>query len=212
MRRGAAPALVVVAALGALAVVAAAALDDRERAFTVGLPATRLAAEVPPGERACRAAIDVPAGFSRVRVVTASFGRPGPALTITAGATHGEVPGGYPDNSSVEANVGEVAADQRIEVCVANEGDGRVALFGSPPDTPPDHLNDPELRPELGITFLRGEPRSMLALVPETFERASRFRPEWIGPWTFWVLLALVAVGLPLLLAAAYRSAVTDST
>jgi hypothetical protein len=48
--------------------------------------------------------------------------------------------------------------------------------------------------------------------VPEMFEHASRFRPEWVGAWTFWGLLGLVAAGLPALLAAAYRSAVSDST
>jgi hypothetical protein len=52
----------------------------------------------------------------------------------------------------------------------------------------------------------------MLELVPQAFERAALFRPAWVGPWTFWLLLGLVAAGVPLLLAAAYRSAVTDST
>jgi hypothetical protein len=52
----------------------------------------------------------------------------------------------------------------------------------------------------------------MAALVPDAFERASRFRPEWVGPWTFWTLLGLLVAGLPALLAAAYRSAVTDSS
>jgi hypothetical protein len=95
---------------------------------------------------------------------------------------------------------------------VTNDGDSRVALLGSPPDSSPPNLADPTLRPELGLTFLRDEPRSMAALVPEAFERAARFRPGWVGAWTFWILLGLVAAGLPGLLALAYRSAVTDST
>jgi hypothetical protein len=204
--------LVAVAALGALTVLAAAALDDRERAFTVGLPPVRIAAELPPGERACHTGIEVPAGFSRVQLATASFHRPGPPLTVTAGDARGAVPGGYPDNSTVEVGLGEIGEGERVDVCVTNEGDGRVALYGSPPDTPPDHLGDPDLQPEIGVTFLREEPRSMLELVPQTFERAALFRPAWVGAWTFWLLLGLVVAGLPLLLAAAYRSAVTDST
>jgi hypothetical protein len=52
----------------------------------------------------------------------------------------------------------------------------------------------------------------MLALVPDAFERAALFRPAWVGAWTFWVLLGLVVAGMPLLLMAAYRSAVIDST
>jgi hypothetical protein len=50
----------------------------------------------------------------------------------------------------------------------------------------------------------------MAALVPDAFERASRFRPAWVGPWTFWILLGLVAAGLPALLAMAYRSALSQ--
>ena len=212
MPRTVAAAMAALAALGVLALLAAALLDDRERAFSVGLPPVRIAAELQPGQRACRAGIDVPAEFSRLRLVTASFGRPGPALGITAGGAQGTVPAGYPDNSTVEARLDRVPQRERIEVCVTNEGDSRVALFGSPPDAAPTQLSDPGLQPQLGVTFLREEPSSMAALVPAAFERASLFRPAWVGPWTFWVLLVLVAAGLPALLAAAYRSAVTDST
>lgn len=204
--------LLAVAALGALALLAAAALDDRERAFTVGLPPVRVAAELPPGERACHTDIEVPAGFSRVQLATASFQRPGPPLTVTAGDARGAVPAGYPDNSTVEVRLGEIEEGERVDVCVTNEGDRRVALYGSPPDTPPDQLGDPNLQPEIGVAFLREEPRSMLELVPQAFERAALFRPAWVGAWTFWLLLGMVAAGVPLLLAAAYRSAVTDST
>jgi hypothetical protein len=204
--------LVAVAVLGALALLAAAALDDRERAFTAGLPPVRVVAELPPGDTVCHEGIDVPAAFSRVRLATASFGRMGPALSVSAGGGRGTVPAGYPDNSTIEVDVGEQPEGGRIDVCVTNDGDHRVALFGSPPDTPADRLGDPERTPELGLTFVREESRSMLGLVPEAFERAALFRPDWVGAWTFWVLLGLVLAGLPLLLAAAYRSAVTDST
>jgi hypothetical protein len=204
--------LAAIAALGALALLVAAGLDDREQAFTVGLPAVRVAADLPPGESACSMAIDVPADFSRVRLSTASFGRPGPPLTVTAGAARGTVAGGYPDNSAVEARLETVREGERVEVCVANDGDHRVALLGSPPDTPPYDLANPGLGPAIGIVFLRDKPSSMAALVPEAFERASLFRPGWVGAWTFWILLGLVVVALPGLLAAAYRSATTNGT
>jgi hypothetical protein len=32
------------------------------------------------------------------------------------------------------------------------------------------------------------------------FEHASRFHPSWVGPWTFWLLAALVVGAVPLLL------------
>jgi hypothetical protein len=146
---GAVATLVAVAALGALSLLAAAALDDRERAFTVGLPAVRIAAELQPGERACRTGIDVPAGFSRVRLPIASFRRQGPALTVIADTAQGTVPGGYPDNSTVEARLDAVAQGERIDVCVVNDGDHRVALLGSPPDTPPYELANS--KPSAGV-------------------------------------------------------------
>jgi hypothetical protein len=205
-------ALVAVAALGAFAVLVSALLDDRERAFTVGLPPVRIAAELQPGERVCRTDIDVPAEFSRVRLFAATFGRPGPRLGVTAGDSRGRVAAGYPDNSAVEASMDAVPDGERIDVCVTNEGDSRVVLRGAPPDTPPPSLGDPNLEVQIGVAFLRDEPSSMATLVPAAFERASRFRPAWVGAWTFWVLLALVAAGVPVLLMAAYRSAVTDST
>jgi len=40
----------------------------------------------------------------------------------------------------------------------------------------------------------------MLTALPDVFERAALWHPGWVGPWTFWLLLALVLGGVPLLL------------
>jgi hypothetical protein len=53
---------------------------------------------------------------------------------------------------------------------------------------------------DLTLVFLRERRRSALALVPVMFEHASRFHPGWVGPWTFWLLAALVVGAVPLLL------------
>ena len=95
-------------------------------------------------------------------------------------------------------------------VCVRNAGSVPVAIYGAPADTPPDLLGDPARRPLPTFTFLREDSASMLSLLPDAFERASRFRPSWVGPWTYWLVLALVAAGVPALLAAALRSAYTS--
>ena len=48
-----------------------------------------------------------------------------------------------------------------------------------------------------------GARRSLAAQLPTVFRRASLFRPPWVGPWTYWLLLGLVlplACGLALFL------------
>jgi hypothetical protein len=34
---------------------------------------------------------------------------------------------------------------------------------------------------------------STLSLIPTIFRRASLFRPSWIGPWLYWLLVAVLA-------------------
>jgi hypothetical protein len=91
-----------------------------------------------------------------------------------------------------------------VTLCVKSVGTHPVIVNGSPFDTPADRLHEPE-HVEIGASFERSEARSMLSLVPTAFERAARFNPG--APWTFWMLLGAVAVGLPAALAAAVRAA-----
>jgi len=65
-------------------------------------------------------------------------------------------------------------------------GDARVAVWFRPP---------------------AGSERSIASQLPTIFERATLFRPPWVGPWTYWLLLGLVlplafALGLFLLIRA----------
>jgi hypothetical protein len=207
-------ALVVVIVLLLAGLVLESALDDREVAFNVGLPAVRVAVQLDRGERTCRRGVDVPAGFERVGLVVGTFRRAGPALRVAVADDRsgrllagGEVPAGYPDNSSVDAPVGVVAAGARVRVCVENAGPGPVALFGSPPDTPPYDLDDPELQARPAFVFLREPPPSMLSLVPVAFERSALFKFGGAGPWLAWLLLAVVAVAVPLALVRALSAA-----
>jgi len=57
----------------------------------------------------------------------------------------------------------------------------------------------------IAVWFLppAGSERSLLSQLPTVFERASLFRPPWVGRWTYWVLFGLVlplAFGLALFL------------
>jgi hypothetical protein len=213
MRRGTVV-LALISAFGALGLLFSAATDRRDRAFSVGLPAVRVVGTAEPGGQLCRERIDVPVAFSRVRLLVATYGATGPPLAITVRnaqtqrvLAHGRVAAGYADNSTVDAPVGDVPAGGPVRLCVRNGGALPVALRGAPRDTIADQIADPSLRAEPAVVFLRRESVSVLSIVPDAFARAARFKAHWLGAWAFWLLLAVVAAGLPLVLAGAIRAA-----
>ncbi|MDQ3936740.1 MAG: hypothetical protein M3340_19140, partial [Actinomycetota bacterium] len=103
-----------------------------------------------------------------------------------------------------------------VDVCIRNAGTRRVALYGAPDRDIPGTVGELGGRPldaDLRLRFLRTEPRSALALVPDVLERATLFRPGIVGTLTLWILLAATLAGVPLLLALALlRATVTKAS
>jgi hypothetical protein len=61
------------------------------------------------------------------------------------------------------------------------------------------------------LTFnLRGEDRSVLALLPDVAERASRFRAAWVTPGVYLLLAIALVIGGPLLLTRAIGRVASD--
>lgn len=186
---------------GLVALLIAGATDRRAVIAETGLPAVRAAATLAPGQQACRRGIDVTAPFASVRVVAGSAA---PALRATVTA-----PGRPPARGSATGTtirVGVVDAP-RVDVCVRNAGGRPVTLYGAPPDVPPDALGDPSLRAAPAVVLVRAHAVSTLSQLPAMLRRAALFKAGPLGTWTFWVLLAAIAAGLPALLAAALRAA-----
>jgi hypothetical protein len=192
-------ALVAVALAGLAAVLVAGARDERDVVAEAGLPAVRAAATLAPGGHACRGGIDVAAPFSRVRLVTPA----GPRLEVTVTAAGRTVRG---SGTGATIDVGRVSAS-RVYVCVRNASPAPVTLSGAPADLPPVALGDPFRRAEIAVVLLRARPVSTLSQLGDMLRRAALFKAGWVGGWTFWILLAAIAAGLPALLAAALRSA-----
>jgi hypothetical protein len=213
MRRGGALVLLATAALGLLALLAEAAGDQRDLAFTIGVVPSIPAATVKPGSTVCQSGISVPQPFTRVRLRAGSPGGPGPPLLLTVTEVgsnrvlgRGKLPGGYADSTEASARVGTVDAGKRIAVCVQNGGSRRVQIYGNAGQAAvlSQAVQDGKPLPnDLTLVFLRDDRRSMLAALSDAFDRASLFRPAWVGPWTFWLLSALALIGVPLLLARA---------
>jgi len=213
MRRGGAAALLITAALGLLAVAIEAAGDKRDLAFTIGVVPSTPAVRLAPEQMVCQGPIVVSEEFDRVGLKAGTPGAPGSPLAISvvtlAGdpIARGRVQGGYAYPTEQSAEVGRVAAGRRVSVCVANEGSERVDVYGNADVaalTSQALLNGRRpLNTDLTLVFLHDERRSMLSQLGDVFERASVFRPGWVGAWTFWLLTVAVLIGVPLLLARA---------
>ncbi|HZO59469.1 MAG TPA: hypothetical protein VFB51_07250 [Solirubrobacterales bacterium] len=207
-------ALAAVAACAVVGLLAVALTDDRDLAFTLGVQASQPAAVIGRGDAACQFPIDASAKARSVKVKVGTYRRPGPPLEFRV-STSGEpaagaLPAGYRDLTWQEVRLDREVADERIAVCVLNRGDRRVALFGGPAlaaRASAAYVNRREQPTDIAMVFERGDSRSALSLLPTAFERAALWHPGWAGEWLFWVLLAAVVAGIPVLLAAALARA-----
>jgi hypothetical protein len=218
LRRAGILTFVAVLALGFVAVVAAAALDSRPLAFTLGVTTDGPAIVLDSGQEACQLPVEVVEGFQRVRLKTGTFLREGPPFTVTvrelaarrpiAGA---RVEAGYPDGATHVVTLSRgVVTPQRVAVCVRNDGVRRMAVFGSSAlasRTSGARLGKQPLDSDMALEFLRASDASVLTVLPDIVERASLFRGAWATPAAYWLLLILI-IGAPAsLIAVALRAA-----
>jgi hypothetical protein len=217
MRSPAVLAFLVVVVVGVGLTLAVAARDDRDVAFTLGVSPGLVAAEIAPGAESCQTPIDVAQPFGGVRFQVGTYRRPGPPLDIAVrrpGSARpiasGLLPGGYPDVSQPTVALDrEVPTGARVAVCFRNRGDRRLALYGGPELAALGsnaELDGSDLRTDLTLVFT-GESSSVLAAVPDVFERASLFRPVWIGAWAYWLLAGLILLLVPAALVWSLRAA-----
>lgn len=217
MRSRAAVAFLAVTLVGVALVLVTAARDDRDLAFTLGVAPGLVAAELGPGGVACQTPVDVAESFDGVRLLIGTFERSGQPLAVTvrrpgggAPIAQGRLPAGYADGAEPTVALdATTSAGERVEVCVRNLGRRRVALFGGPELAKRDstvEIAGRDQHTDLVLVFTRGS-GSALARLPDVFERASVFRPAWVGAWTYWLLAGLVLLGAPALLARALRDA-----
>lgn len=225
-RRALSRAFAGVLVLGALGALLTVALRRDSLAFTLGVPSVAGVAAVPSGSETCQNSIAVPpaAGFDRVGLRLGTYFRRGPEVRVTVRVTgggrtlaRGRLAGGYPDiaeaGQQFVALSPSVPARLRVDVCVANRGSRRVAVFGAGDVAAPTStatLDGRALGQDLDLVFERSESRSVGTLTPAILGRASLFRPGWVGSWTY-VVLALVAVAaVPWFTLQALRRAVED--
>ncbi len=212
MRRGVA-AFSVVFGAGLVLLLALGLFERRSEAFTLGVPPTQ-GAPLPPRGEVCQGPIEAPSDFERVQLQLG--GRRAPVVPVDVivrdwrtrePVATGQALGPFGGPTPVAAGVGRVAAGSRFALCVRNDGDRRVLVFGSPLADPGSSARYRGLRFDwdMSAVFLRADGERLLALSGEMVDRAALFRGEWIGSWTVWIVLALLVAAFPLLLIRALR-------
>lgn len=202
---------------GLVALLLAASRDDRDLAFAFGVVPALVAAELPPDAQACQRPVAVGGEFSGIELLVGTYERRGQPLAVTVRRmedgrilSEGRIAGGYPDFSERVARMDRsVARGERVAVCVRNMGDRRIALYGGPELAKRNSsvaVDGREHATDLTLTFTTAS-RSVLSQLPAVFDRASLFRPAWVGPWTFWLLGGLLVLAVPALLGMALRDA-----
>ena len=179
-----------------------AAGDEREVAYSLGVPPTGVAASIAPGKRVCQEPIDLPTGAGAVVFPVATDGQAGQPLDVTVRTPsgqvlgHGKIAGGYVDGTEQTAKLDRVAGPaERSAVCIANEGTLPVFIYGSENVTSSHTVADGVVNPvDLDIRFLDDNPRDFAGEIPDAFERAVLFRPGWVGTWVYWLLFALLVI------------------
>jgi hypothetical protein len=208
LRKAAVIAFALAVTAGFAWLVKAAAGDDRTVAYSLGVPPSGVAATISPGKRGCQEPVDLAVEFGAVAFPVATEGRPGEPLELTVRTSSGRVLGrgklaaGYVDGSQQTAQLDRIVGPvDGSAVCIANEGDQPVSIYGSEnvifSHTTVDGAENPV---DLDLRFLYDKPRPFIDLIPDAFDHVALFRFGWVGAWVYWLLLAVLAIGAPLLL------------
>jgi hypothetical protein len=213
----------IVVAAGVIVAAALALTRESRLVYTLGVGPAAPVAVLRGGQEACQKPVDPPPQrFDRVVVSLGTFGRPGPPVDVLlrpdapgAKTIRGRLRGGYRDFRVTPEHAIAVSATLHApaEICLRNRGTGRLAVFGAPGlahRTSSATVAGKPIGSDVAIRLETAQPRSLLSRMPDAFRHAALFKPSWVGPWTFWVLTALVLVGAPVVMGWAVARAARD--
>lgn len=187
-------------------------------------------AVVDGGQTLCVDHTRVPSGTGRVRFSIDTRQAPLPPLSLTmrlwqspsrrgSGAVlRGSAPASIAGYRNIDVSLARSVPAAPggysfADICLT-PGRGEIFLWGANglDDTSrPLRLGRKQIADRVALWYLpeHHEQRSLLAQLGAVFRRASLFRPGWVGPWTFWLLLF---GALPLLFYAGLRLIATAGT
>lgn len=215
---------------GLLAVLVVGATKSDHVAQTLGVAPVGPISLLSKGDQLCQRPIALADDFEVVRFTLGTTAKAAPAVTVTLRSLgsrrvlgSGRLEKGYDVSRPQTVRVGHVAGGPDAELCFANEGPARVALYGDVLNastctaTGTRHFNfncvpgsvrptlttsapfvdGKQLGSDVSAAFLRDEKRSLLARVPDMMRRASLFRPGFVTPALWWVLIAAWLLAAP---------------
>jgi 4-amino-4-deoxy-L-arabinose transferase-like glycosyltransferase len=213
-------------AIAAVGVVLAAIMAfelARPREFLTGTNNTGVdgtVLHVQPGQQLCVGALDIPGGTGRLRMRLGPSGTTTVATDVVARgraqrgtialAARGGPAGSAPTTLDVPVEL-ERGATGRL--CVTPSGPIDVAgRRGLEPGQAAPLLGGKPVDARVAVWFHppAGERRSLLAQMPDMFDRASRFRPAIVGPLTYAVLLLVLTPALLLVALYLFARAVAE--
>lgn len=196
-----------VALLGVVALAVAGANDQRDTSFSLDLPAIGPVTAVGPNRQVCQGPISAAAPFAGIQIWLGPVPAPGTTLRIRAiSAAGATLATGALTTMSPVAFTPSVRLDHtvpsgtQLSICIQNRGRVAVSPLGAPAQPRSGALTVDRRRIGSGasIVLLRPHSESLLSSLPTIFRRAALFRPNWVGAWAFWLLLAGLAVAFSL--------------
>jgi hypothetical protein len=204
------------AAVPFLALIAFYCLRPREYfTGTNSVEAVAYIAEAQPGQPTCVRGLYIPAGTARIRLQLISRTSTRPALKLTGAL--GEA-GGHTIEDTLPATaipsdrisaavftipeLGAHPSEQPASLCLT--ASGLVNWAGTPlpsaPATAPASVGGRALAGRIAVWYLppSGAERSYLSRAATILRRASLFRPGFVGPWLYVLILLVLLPGLAL--------------
>jgi hypothetical protein len=205
--------LVAVLMLAALAVAGTRPISVRR--FTLEVPNVSAVDIVTPHASSCEGPVSSPHAFDQVAIWGASV-LPTNRLRVeirdasdgTTLSTGSIVATTRPSEHDASLDA-PVPGGRAVRVCLVSTLNSFSVLGGPTPDPAiiMTHANAPGV--VYSLAFLQRH-QTLLGSLSTGFDRASLFRPTWVGSWTFWLLLALVLCGFGLAAVAVARAAADD--
>jgi hypothetical protein len=183
---------------------------ERENVSSVPVPppfVAQVPVRVDPGSEACLSDVAFDTDAELVELVALTAPRPRPPLEIVArGPGYREpatVPGANEPLTGLYARIDPPERSVIGTLCISNRGKRRINLLGTTDartavGRPVTRIDGVEVAPDITVRLLSTHPGSVLERLGELVDRTAAFKPGLFGaPIFLWMVVLLVAVGVP---------------